>query len=194
MVRKALVTLWLLAIPAVALAETRVDFDRHKDFSRYRTFSVQIDPPVRADGIVDEQNTLAESRLRQAVIGEFQARGLEATDVGADLTVRVSSRETERTVLYNSGAYGSPWGPYYRRYGRWGYWGGRGYWGPYGGDIWTRRYLEGAVTIDVIERATGQLVYRARVSDEIGDNLDKQVIKTVDKAFKKYPVKEIETD
>lgn len=190
---KALVTLWLLAVPAVALAETRVDFDRHKDFSRYRTFTVQIEPPVRADGIVDEQNTLAESRLRQAIIAEFQARGLEPTDVGADLVVQVSSRETERTVLYNTGWYGHPWGPYsYRRYGRWGYW-GRGYWGPYG-DVWTRRYLEGAVTIDIVERASGQLVYRAQVSDEIGDNLDKQVIKTVDKAFKKYPVKEVESD
>jgi hypothetical protein len=173
--------LWLVAVPAIAMAETRVDVDRHKDFSRYKTFTLQVDPPIRADGVVDEGNTLAENRLRQAVTREFQARGLEATDVGADLTVRVSSRETERTVVMSSGWPGYPWG----RFRRWGYWG----W--YDGNVWTRRYLEGSVAIDVVDRDTGDLVYRARVTDEIGNNLEKQVIKTVDKAFKKYPVKEI---
>ena len=60
-------------------------------------------PPVRADGAVDEENTLAEHRLRQAVTREFLARGLEETEFGADLTVRVSSREVERTDVRGSG-------------------------------------------------------------------------------------------
>ena len=64
MLRKVLVILWLLALPAVAVAQTRVDVDRQKDFSRYKTFTLQVDPPIRADGVVDEQNTLAENRLR----------------------------------------------------------------------------------------------------------------------------------
>ena len=57
-----------LALPAtVAAADVRVDYDRHKDFGRYRTFSVEVAELVRSDGVVDEQNTLAEGRLRQAV-------------------------------------------------------------------------------------------------------------------------------
>ena len=80
---------------------------------------------IRADGVVDERNTLAEKRLRLAVTREFQARGLEATDVGADLVVRVSSRETEQTILLKSG-----WHHYPRGWSRrWGYWGYGGYWG-----------------------------------------------------------------
>ena len=192
MLRRVLVTLLVLALPVVVAAQTRVDLDRDKDFSGYKTFSLEVAPPIRADGFVDEHNTLAENRLRQAVTREFQARGLEATDVGADLTVRVSSRETERTAVINSGWHAYPYRRAWNR--RWGHWGGPGYWGhwgPYAGDVWTRRYLEGSMTIDIIEGDTGALVYRAQVTDEIGNDLDKHVIKTVHKAFKKYPVKEI---
>jgi hypothetical protein len=187
MFRKVVVSLWLLAFPTIAMAATRVDLDRHKDFSRYKTFTLEVAPPIRADGVVDEQNTLAQNRLRQAVTREFQTRGLEATDSGADLTVRVSSRETERAVVLGSG-----WGGYPRGwYRRWGYWGRPGFWGPYASDVWTRRYLEGSVIIDVIERDTGNLVYRAQVTDEIGKDLDKQANKIADKALKKFPIEEI---
>jgi hypothetical protein len=196
MLRAILIGFWLVAVPAIAMAETRVDFDRHKDFSRYKTFTLEVMPPIRADGVVDEHNTLAERRLREAVTREFLARGLEGTDFGADLTVRVSSRETERTVVQGSGWDPYPWGYGWGFHPRWGYWRPRGYWGPYGGyagDVWTRRYIEGSVLIDVIDGDTGQLVYRAEVADEVGSNLDKYVTKTVDKAFKKFPVKESPT-
>jgi hypothetical protein len=43
----------------------------------------------------------------------------------------------------------------------------------------------------VIERETGALVYRARVTDEVGKDQDKYVVKAIDKAFKKFPVKAI---
>ena len=33
-------------------------------------------------------------------------------------------------------------------------------------------------------------MYRAQVNNEIGDNLDKYIAKSVDQAFKKFPVKE----
>jgi hypothetical protein len=44
--------------------------------------------------------------------------------------------------------------------------------------------------MDVIARDTGRLVYRAQVNDEIGSSLEKYVTKSVDRAFKKFPVKE----
>jgi len=190
--RKVLVAFFLLTFPVVVMAQTRVDFDRHKDFSRYKTFSVEVEPTIRADGVVDEYNTLAEKRLCQAVTRALETRGLEATDLGADLTVLVSSRETEQTVVLSSGWRTYPYSWRWNR--RWAYWGGPGYWshwGPYYEDVWPHRYLEGSVTIDVIEGDTGELVYRAQVTDEIGNDRDKQVIKTVDKAFKKFPVKAI---
>jgi hypothetical protein len=193
MSRKALATLvvstFLFTLPAVAAAQTRVDVDRHTDFRQYKTFAVDVGRIVRSDGVVDEGNTLAENRLRQAVTREFEARGLEPSDAGADLVIRVSNRETERTTIVSSGFSHSPWG--FRR--RWGYWGYPG-WGPYGGDVWTRRFIESSVILDVVDGDTGDLVYRAQVTDEVGSNPDKHIAKAVDKALKKFPVKESVTN
>ena len=190
---KFVLTAWIVALPAVALADVRVDYDRHKDFGAYRTFDVEVGPLVRPDGSVDEGNTLAQARIRSAVTSELLSRGFEPTDSGPSLVVRVYGRDSERVALVGTGlpAYPGFWYP------RWGYWGRPyryryGYWGaPYYGSVMTRRYIEGALTVDVIERQTGALVYRAVVTDEAGKDLDKQVAKSIDKAFKKFPVKEI---
>ena len=107
MSRKMFVCLLLLTFPVIASAQTRVDLDRHKDFSRYKTFTLDITPPVGADGVTDENNTLALDRLRQAVTREIEARGLEPSEGRADLTVRVSSSEADRTEIMRSA-----WDPY----------------------------------------------------------------------------------
>lgn len=185
----------LLALPAVAAAQVRVDFDRDRDFSRDKTFEVEVGRLVRADGVTDEQNTLAEERIRRAVSRELIGRRLEPTSSGADLIVRVSGRDSERTEIVRSG-FSSPaywYRPVRLRNGRIAYVRSYNYWAdPFYNDVWTRRYLEGALTMDVIERDTGRLVYRAQVIDSIGNSLEKYVTKSVDRAFKKFPVKELE--
>jgi hypothetical protein len=192
---RSLLVMSLFMLPTAAAAQVRVDFDRHQDFSQYRTFDVAVGPLVRADGTADEQNTLAEDRLRRAIATELGARGLESTTVGADLEVRVSGRDTARTEIVRSGFNDFPiysYRPVRLRNGRIAYVRTYNYWHrPFYDDVWTRRYLEGALTIDVVDRETGRLVYRAQVSDEIGGDLDKHVAKSVDKAFKKFPVKEL---
>jgi Domain of unknown function (DUF4136) len=177
----------LVLLPSLAAAQVRVDYDRGEDFNRFKTFKVTVGPLVGADGRVDEINTLAEDRLRRAVSAELSARGLEATDGNPDLIVRVSARNHERTELVTGALNSYP--VFYRRY-----WYGRayGYWGrQYYNDVWTRRFLEGAYTVDALDGDTGRLVYRAQVSDEIGRDLDKHVRKAIDQAFKKFPVKEL---
>jgi hypothetical protein len=191
MLGKTILTAWLVALPAAAMAaNVRVDFDRHKDFSRYRTFRVEVGPLRGTDGSIDEVNTLAKNRIRDAVTRELQSRGLEPADTSADLVINVSGRDTEQVAVV-----GTPWSGYPGFWARgWGYWRrpfSYGYWGaPYYGDVWTHRYVEGALTVDVIDRQTNALVYRARVTDEVGKDLDKQVASSIDKAFKKFPIKE----
>jgi hypothetical protein len=177
----------VLSLSAViASADVRVDYDRSHDFSRYRTFSVEVGPLVDQSGAIDERNTLAQDRLRQAVSRELAARGLEPAASNADLVVRVSSRDRERTDVWGRGL--DPW---YRPWRHYGYFGYRRWRDPFFyDDVWTRRYLEGSMTVDVTDGQTDALVYRARVTEEIGDNPDKYVRKALDKAFDKFPVKE----
>jgi hypothetical protein len=193
MLSKIFVVAVLLALPSAAIAnDVRVDYDRHNDFTKYRTFDIEVGPLLGDDGEVDVANTLAETRLRAAIGRELQTRGLERTDTQADLVIRVSGRDTERTAIVSSG-----FGPYFAGYPYRGYWGRRswryGYWGSpfyYGyPDVWTRRYLEGSLTVDVIERGTGSLVYRAQVIDEVAKDREKQMSKAMEKAFKKFPVR-----
>jgi hypothetical protein len=173
-----------LSTAALVAADVRVDQDRGADFRKYRTFTVDVGPLVDRNGGVDERNTLAERRLREAVSRELQERGLEPAGANADLVVRVSTRDTERTQVLSRG-----YDPWYRGRRRWGYWRWRD---PFYDDLWTRRYLEGSVTVDVADRRTDALVYRARVTEEIGDNLDKYVRNAIDDAFDKFPVKELD--
>jgi hypothetical protein len=194
MVRVIFVVIGLLVLPAAATAgDVRVDFNRNHDFAKYKSFQLEIGPLVRSDGLLDEWNTLAENRLRQAIGRALEIRGLSSADAGADLIVHVSGRDTERTAIVSSGfGYG---GFGYRRFAYWrrhGYWRPYGYWGgPFWGDVWTRQYLEGSLTVDVIDRDAGRVVYRAQVVDEVGKNLDKHITKMIDKAFKKFPVKQL---
>jgi uncharacterized protein DUF4136 len=186
MLWRIFIFLCLFVFPAVVTAETRIDFNRSKNFSQYKTFTIEVSPPVR-DGEVDEHNTIAENRLRNAASYALRMHGLTQVDSGGDLTIRVKSREDERTELVNSGPY-YPYG----WYGPWGY-GYGGYWGaPYwGGYAYTYTYYEGTTTFDAIERATGDLVYRAEVTKKVDDDeedLDHDAMKIARKAFKKFPV------
>ena len=180
------VTLWLLVLPAVAAAETRIDISPSAHFSQYKTYKVEVEPPIRY-GQVDEDDTITENRFRRVVDYQLRLHGLTASDTAPDLIVKVSRRVYEQTELVGAGpGYPGGW------YGPWGY-GYGGYWGaPYWGDVYTYSYLEGWTRFDVIESDTEQLAYRAEVTrhvDKDEEDQDRDAIKIAAKAFKKFPVR-----
>ena len=145
MFRSVLTGVWLLAFTAAATADTRHEIAFGKPFNSYKTFTVEVNAPIDIYGQVDEDNTIAENRLREAVTREFQARGLEPVESGGDLTIKVSSRMSEQTVLVGNGyGYGYPG---YWRAGYWGY--GYGY-----GSVWPYTYIQGDWRFDVMENST----------------------------------------
>lgn len=180
------VTIWLLVLPAVAAAETRIDISPSANFSRYKTYKVEVNPPIQY-GQVDEDDTITENRFRRVVDYQLRLHGLTASDTDPDLIVRVSRRVYEQTELVGGGP-GYPYG----WYGPWGY-GYGGYWGaPYWGNVYTYTYLEGWTRIDVIESDSEQLAYRAEVTrrvDKDEEDQDRDAVKIAAKAFKKFPVR-----
>ena len=73
MSRRFVTIIWLLACPLAVMAQTRVDVDRQKDFTLYKTFAVEVAPPIDVNGVKDESNTLAQDRFRNAVMRELQS-------------------------------------------------------------------------------------------------------------------------
>ena len=63
---------------------------------------------------------------------------------------------------------------------------GYGYWG---GNAWPCTYYRAEVKFDVLERSSGDLVYRGAVARDVDDDdLAEDAMKFARKAFKKFPI------
>src|SRR5262245_17758551 len=107
--------------------KVRVDYDRHVNFSKFRTF-MWLEKPQTANPLMDD-------RLVQAVERQLLIRGLKPASRGADLGVRVSS-STEQIPIVNT--YYSGWG--------WGW----GYGGPGWATTYVDTYLQATTAVDLV--------------------------------------------
>lgn len=150
--------------------KVKTDYDKSFDFGKLKTFTFK--EQQRPDGNLLARNTLADSRIREALKKDLEARGFRYQPDGqADFVVAYYARERERSELEPIG-YGMP----YRW--RWG-------WGP---SVWTRYYTEGSMVVDFIDPGNNQLFWRGRVTDTVKglDQSDKQIAKGVDGLVKHF--------
>jgi len=150
MFRRLLLIPLLLALAACQGPQVQRDFDPARDFSVYRAWSWKEpalqyrpdDPRIKSD--------LTEQRIREAVSGELDQRGLRpaATGAASDVQVQAWYIVDQRTQQYSttSGAWGNPW---------YGYWGG-----PMFTDTRTIDYQVGTLQIDLYDAGDGKLVWR----------------------------------
>jgi hypothetical protein len=147
----------LLTVAAVALAmagcatlQVGSDYDRHVDFSKYRTFAIMQRQHQEAHNPLAVQR--AEDDITQALIGKGfqQANDAASADFAVDFTI--GSRER---IDINS--YPQPYAA--RGWAGWG--GGPGWWGgPYWGNtIDVRQVREGTLSIDVFDAHTRRPVW-----------------------------------
>jgi hypothetical protein len=135
----------------------------------------ELDPRVN--------NSIIHGRVKQAVETVLAQKGYRQTDPNrADFLVayRVGVRDSRQLVTQ-----AVPVGPMY-----WGGW-GWGYYGPPPMAI-TREvtYSEGALMIDMIQRSTGKLAFRATGQDQDvtgADGSEEQIQKTVTKLLQDLP-------
>ncbi|WP_028241293.1 DUF4136 domain-containing protein [Stutzerimonas azotifigens] len=143
----------LLLLAACQTVQLERDFDPNRDFSGYRQWSWR-DPAVRYQPEDPRlQSDLTEQRVREAVDGQLEQRGLRPAPAGSqgDLQVQawlmVDKREQQMVTHY-----GSMWGPW------------SGYWGPGYTEARTVEYQVGTLQVDLYDARDGKLVWRGSAS------------------------------
>jgi hypothetical protein len=178
----ALAILLLGVIPALA-QDVRYDFDKEKDFTKYRTYKwVQIKG-------ADQPDDLTAKRITDAIDAELATKGMTKTE-GDDADLYVGFQTaigTEKEFTsYNTGwGYGGGWG--------------RGWYG-YGGMASTTTYgststvYVGTLDLSMYDPPQKQLVWRGSASKTLDpkakpDKKEKNIKKAVAKLLKNYPPK-----
>ncbi len=175
MVRKGRLAVLLLAVAVLAACSsisTTEDYDRATNFSQYKTYEWKVVDPI--------QNQILEQRIKSAVEGALNSKGLRKSAEKPDLWVVPHTRLDKQTQIstYNSG---------------WGYgWG----WGGYGGMGMTTSTVSeipvGTLIIDLVDANKKQMVWRGTATktlepDASPETKEKNINAAVQKMFAGYP-------
>lgn len=171
----------LLGVTPVVAQDIRYDFDKDKDFSKYKTYKwVSIKD-------ADQPDDLTARQLVAAIDAELAKKGLTKTDAdSADIYIgyQTAVGTEKQFTAYNTGwGYGSGWG--------------RGWYG-YGGMATTTTYgststvYVGQLDLSMYDSGQKQLVWRGTASKTLDpkakpDKKQKNIAKAVQKLLKNYP-------
>ena len=147
----------------------QTDFDHQANFAQYKTYSWQEIKP----GI-----SLWDSRIKSAVDGQLEAKGLAQVADGGDIAiVAIKTSQTQRTLQTFYDGFGGGW--------RW-----RGF-GGFGESTTTEQdYQEGTLVIDLYDGKTKQLIWRGSTESVLSDKAEKNeknLDQGVAKMFKNFP-------
>lgn len=153
----------VLPVRTAAAATVRYDFDRDVDMSRWQYLAWAA--PVRPDA------PMIERRLARAIEAGFSGRGytLVAEPGKADFVVEFEAaawRDVQFTSVYQ--------GPAFGRTAR------------------LEREPRGALSIVVVNRATGRVAWHGTVVDDLATDpqqADKRTARAVEKLLKKFPAR-----
>ena len=148
-----------------------VDFDKHIDFSKYKTYSFTEGTPTPV--------TLTNQRIEKAIEGQLAAKGLTRVESNADLTVVFHCAVTERTQLSTTSLGGWGWGRGWRR------------WGGGGTEITEVEQIPvGTLIVDIGDSSTKRYIWRGTATKTISSKPDRNA-KAIDdvmkKMFEKFP-------
>ena len=176
-----IVALFLIGVGAAAAQDVRYDFDKDKDFSKYKTYRwVAIKD-------ADQPDDLTAKKITAAIDAELATKGLTKTEADtADLYVGYQTaigKEKEFTS-YNTGwGYGPGWGG--------GWYGGGGMSTTYGS---TSTVYVGQLDLSFYDSAQKQLIWRGVATKTLDpkakpEKKEKNVAKAVAKLLKNFPPK-----
>jgi Domain of unknown function (DUF4136) len=177
-----MITLFLLGASVAVAQDVRYDFDKDKDFSKYKTYKWV---PIKGADMPDE---LTQKSITSAIDAELAKKGLTKTDSDdADLYVGFQTAigtEKQYTSFNTGWGYGPGWGG-----GWYGYGGGMSTSTTYGS---TSTVYVGQLDLSMYDPAAKQLVWRGVASKTLDpkakpEKKQKNIAKAVAKLLKKYP-------
>jgi hypothetical protein len=170
----------LWGVSAAVAQDVRYDFDKDKDFSRYKTYKWV---PIKG---ADQPDELTARSIMSAIDAELATKGLTKTEGDtADLYVgfQTAIGQEKEFTSYNTGwGYGGGWG------GGW-YGGGMSSTTTYGS---TSTVYVGQLDVSMYDPAQKQLVWRGVASKTLDpkakpEKKQKNITKAVAKLLKNYP-------
>ncbi|OLB29643.1 MAG: DUF4136 domain-containing protein [Acidobacteria bacterium] len=176
------VALFLSSVTPAVAQDVRYDFDKDKDFSKYKTYKWV---PIKGADLPDE---LTQKALTSAIDTELAAKGMTKTDSdNADVLVgyQTALGQEKEYTSYNTGwGYGPGWGG-----GWYGYGGGMSSTTTYGS---TSTVYVGQLDVSMYDPAAKQLVWRGVATKTLDpkakpEKKQKNITKAVAKLLKKYP-------
>jgi len=173
--RTALYTVvFLVAFGAASAQQVKTDFDHQANFSQYKTYSWQAIKP---------ENSLWDSRIKNAVDAQLAAKGWTQVDSGGDVAIMaIKTSQTQRTLQTFYDGLGGGWG--WRRFGGGGF-------GGFGESTTTEQdYKEGTLVVDMYDAKTKQLIWRGSAQDMVSNKAEtneKNLNKGVAKMLKNFP-------
>ncbi len=159
-----------LAMLGSAVAQhVQTDFDHQVNFSQYKTYSWQE---------IKDRNPLWDSRIKNAVDAQLEAKGRTQVDSGGDIAVvAIKTTRTQKTLQTFYDGFGGGW--------RW-----RGSGGFGEATTIEHDYKEGTLVVDLYDAKTRQLIWRGSAENTLSDKAEKnekQLDKGVEKMFKNFP-------
>jgi len=168
MILTAFVVLVLAPAAAMAQQQVSVDFDQTYDFTKIKTFTVQV-----ATGW---GNPLAEQRLvseiEQTLTGKGWTKAADPSKTDASVLLHGATETKKQLNAFYGG--GAGWR-----------WGGMG-----SGTITESEYTVGTLVVDIFETSSKALLFRGTAKDELTTNVDKntkKVEKATTKMFANFP-------
>jgi hypothetical protein len=172
-VATAVCALALTMGPAVMAQQVETTVDRTADFSKYRTFSIELATPWG--------NSIGEKYLMEELTAAFTAKGWTQDAGSPDTRILVHGATEEKKQLnsfYSGGGYGGYYG--------WG-------WGGVGSTTTTvSEYTEGTLVVDIFDSATKGLIWRGVAQDELKkkqNKREKQAGRAIEKLLRDFPPK-----
>jgi hypothetical protein len=178
----AVAILLLGTIPALA-QDVRYDFDKEKDFSKYKTYKWV---PIKG---ADQPDELTANKIKASIDAELSAKGMtktESDDANLYVGFQTAIGTEKQFTSYNTGwGYGGGWG------GGW-YGSGMGSTTTYGS---TSTVYVGMLDLSMYDPAHKQIVWRGSASKTLDpkakpEKKEKNINKAVAKLLKNYPPKE----